>query len=81
MDAWIATKDRMPENEQEVTIFMQPGQIKQVVRDKTFCGGWKQANCAGWELVTWHADSITHWRPDVFARPSMTGPSDAPWMA
>jgi hypothetical protein len=80
MSGWIETKDQLPEEGQEVTIYMQSGQILQVVKDKHFCGGWKQPNCCGWEMITWHPDSITHWRPEIIQRPSMTGPQDAPWM-
>ena len=80
MDGWISTKDRLPDEGQEVTVRMRNGQINQVVKDKHYCGGWKQVNCQGWEIVTWHADSITHWRPEVISRPSNTGPADAPWM-
>ena len=80
MNGWIETKERLPEEGQEVTVRMIHGQIMQVVKDKHYCGGWKQVNCQGWEIVTWHADSITHWRPEVFTRPSKNGPADAPWM-
>lgn len=80
MHGWIATKDEFPRDGQEVTIFMRLGQVKQVVRDEKFCGGWKQANCAGWESVAWDVGSVTHWRPEIFVRPNVTGPSDAPWM-
>ena len=80
MNGWTATKDRLPEEGQEVTVRMNHGQIAQVVKDSHYNGGWKQVNCQGWEMVTWHADSITHWRPEVFERPSKTGPKDAPWM-
>lgn len=80
MSGWIATKEKFPEEGQEVTVRMDHGQIRQVVKDKKYAGGWKQVNCAGWECVTWHADSITHWRPEIFERPKHTGPKDAPWM-
>lgn len=80
MSGWIRTKDRLPEEGQEVTVRMSHGQIKQVVKDNHYCGGWKQVNCQGWEIVTWDAGSITHWRPEIFERPEMKGPKDAPWM-
>ena len=80
MIGWTATKERMPAEGQEVTVRMSHGQIRQVVRDSKYAGGWKQANCQGWEIDSWSEDSITHWRAEVFERPKNTGPADAPWM-
>jgi len=80
MNGWISTKERMPENGQEVTVRMNHGHILQVVRDSHYVGGWKNVNHQGWELVTLDHACITHWRPEVFNRPSKTGPKDAPWM-
>jgi len=78
---WILTTERLPDEGQEVTIRMMHGQIKQVVKDKNYSGGWKQPNCQGWEHVSWHASTITHWRPEIFDHPTRTGPEDAPWMS
>lgn len=72
-DGWIATKDQLPQEGQEVTIRMVHGQIRQAVKDKGYAGGWRQPNCAGWEIVTWRGDTITHWRPETFDRPSKDG--------
>lgn len=69
MNGWISTKDRLPEEGQEVTARMSHDQIRQIVKDKHYCGGWKQRNCAGWEIVSYYEDSITHWRPEIFERP------------
>lgn len=80
MNAWIKTEDQMPENGQEVTALMDHGQIRQIVRDTHYSGGWKQVNCQGWECVSFDPRTITHWRPEVFERPTMRGPKDAPWM-
>lgn len=80
MSAWIKAEDQMPENGQEVTALLDHGQIRQIVRDTQYSGGWKQVNCNGWECVSFDPRTITHWRPDVFERPTMSGPKDAPWM-
>jgi len=72
-DGWIATKDQLPQEGREVTIRMMHGQIRQAVKDKGYAGGWRQPNCAGWEIVTWQGDIITHWRPEIFERPSKDG--------
>ena len=72
-DGWVSTKDQLPQEGQEVTIRMMHGQIRQAVKDKGYAGGWRQPNCAGWEIVTWHGDTITHWRPEIFERPSKDG--------
>jgi|GEM_PF-5614923 len=79
MNGWISTKDAMPDEGQEVTVRMDHGQIRQVVKDKTYMGGWKQVNCSGWECVSTYARTITHWRPEIFERPDCSGPEDAPW--
>lgn len=80
MNGWIDCKDRLPDEGQEVTVRMDHGQIRQVVKDKRYSGGWKQVNCFGWECVSFDAGSITDWRPEIFERPCKTGPDDAPWM-
>jgi hypothetical protein len=77
---WTKTADGYPENGREVTVRMSHGQIRQVVRDTTYSGGWKQVNCQGWECVSHDPSSITHWRPEIFERPDCKGPADAPWM-
>lgn len=77
--AWTAVKDGLPSEGAEVTVRLFGGQVRQVVRDHMFCGGWKQVNCSGWECVSMREDQVTHWHPAIVARPDMTGPSDAPW--
>lgn len=77
---WTAVKDGLPADGTEVTVQMFGGQVRQVVRDGSFCGGWKQVNCAGWECVTMRKDGVTHWHPAILPRPEMTSPTDAPWM-
>jgi hypothetical protein len=77
---WISVKDEMPQEGQEVTVRMDHGQIRQVVRDKKYAGGWKQVNCTGWECVAFDSEAITHWRHEIFERPYRAGPEDAPWM-
>lgn len=73
MSGWISTQDAMPEEGQEVTVCMSHGQIRQVVKDKYYAGGWKQPNCSGWESVTLYSKGVTHWRveriepPDEYA--------------
>ena len=77
---WTAAKDGLPADGTEVTVQMFGGQVRQVVRDGSFFGGWKQVNCAGWECMTLRKDAVTHWHPAILPRPEMTGPDDAPWM-
>ncbi len=69
MSGWVSTKDGMPSEGQEVTVRMSQGQIRQIVKDASYAGGWKQRNCQGWELVSWYPESITHWRPEIFEHP------------
>ena len=69
MNGWIKTKHQLPEDGQEVTIYMRNGQIKQVVRDTDYVGGWKQMDYQGWVFVTWNADNVTHWRSQIFDLP------------
>lgn len=78
--AWTAVKDALPAEGTEVTVRLFGGQIRQVVRDAMFCGGWKQVNCASWECVSLRKDEVTHWHPAIVARPDTSGPRDAPWM-
>ena len=80
MSSWIKTADKMPEEGQEITARLSHGQIRQLVRDSRYSGGYKQVNCRGWECVSFDPRTVTHWRPEVFDRPEQTGPDDAPWM-
>ena len=80
MNGWIDATNELPNEGLEVTVRCLHGQIKQVVKDKGYSGGWKQVNCFGWECVSFDPSFITNWRPEIFQRPKMTGPKDAPWM-
>lgn len=77
---WISIDDRLPDMEQEVTVLMTHGQIRQVVRSN-YTSGFKQPNCTGWECLSLAKmeHTITHWRPEVHPRLPEDGPSDAPW--
>jgi len=77
---WTKVAETPPAEGQEVTVRMSHGQIRQVVKDSGYSGGWKQVNCRGWECVSFDPSSISHWRSEIFARPSAIGPTDAPWM-
>lgn len=79
-NGWISINDSLPDEGREVTVRIIHGQIRQVVKDSRYSGGWKQVNCYGWEAVSSCPGVITHWRPEIFERPSKTGPDDAPWM-
>lgn len=79
-DGWIPAAELMPADGQEVTVMTNHGQVRQIVRDARYSGGWKQVNCQGWECVSFDPTYVTHWRADIVARPKMTGPKDAPWM-
>lgn len=77
---WIEATKAQPAEGQEVTVRMSHGQIRQVVKDSRYSGGWKQVNCQGWECLSFDPSSVSHWRPEIFERPSTIGPTDAPWM-
>ena len=80
MSEWISVDEMFPEDGEEVTVYGWDCQVRQVVRDSKYSGGWKQPNCTGWECVSFSSGLITHWMRHKVVRPDGSGgPKDAPW--
>lgn len=67
--SWISVEDALPAEGQEVTAYLDLGQVRQIVRDSMYSGGWRQANCTGWELVSHWPSTVKYWRAEIFERP------------
>lgn len=81
MTKWISIDDQLPKENEEVTVYLAGGQIRQVVRDKNY-GGWKEPSCGGW--VQAGSEFVTHWTRRKLKRPIdkaswANGPDNAPW--
>lgn len=61
---WISTSERMP-NEGEEVLVHNLGQVRQVTRDSSWAGGFKERNCYGWQA----AYSQSHWMPKSIKLP------------
>lgn len=80
MAEWVSVDEKFPDDGEEVTVYCCDCQVRQVVRDSKYAGGWKQPNCTGWECVSLSSHFIIHWMRHKVPRPSGSGgPKDAPW--
>ncbi|WP_296284669.1 DUF551 domain-containing protein [uncultured Acinetobacter sp.] len=61
---WISTSERMP-NEGEEVLVHNLGKVRQVTRDSSWAGGFKERNCYGWQA----AYSQSHWMPKSIKLP------------